>query len=104
ERSMSAQEYIDQRYRLMRNLYTGVGFASLYDAEERNSFRMPWADLIHGIDDLLMLRHLIPLVDKLEGEEKEQLERWLIRQERSMLHAMDQTRAIGVEAEPYWRH
>ncbi|ELX8648047.1 inorganic triphosphatase [Vibrio vulnificus] len=104
ERSMSAQEYIDQRYRLMRNLYTGVGFASLYDAEERNSFRMPWADLIHGIDDLLMLRHLLPLVEKLEGEEKEQLERWLVRQERSMLHAMDQTRAIGVEAEPYWRH
>ncbi|HGY9593022.1 TPA: CYTH domain-containing protein [Vibrio campbellii] len=103
ERDLSAQEYVDQRYRLLRNLYTGIGFASLYDAEERTSFRLPWADLVHGIDDLLMLNHLLPLVGMLEGEEQEQLERWLHRQERSILHAMDQTRAISVEVEPYWQ-
>ena len=103
EHHLSSQEYIDQQYRLMRNLYTGIGFASLYDAEERNSFRMPWADLLHGIDDLLTLRTLEPFVEKLEGEEKEQLQRWLIRQENSILHAMEQTRIIGVEAHPYWR-
>ncbi|MEF1296627.1 inorganic triphosphatase [Vibrio parahaemolyticus] len=103
ERDLSAQEYVDQRYRLLRNLYTGIGFASLYNFDERNSFRLPWADLVHGIDDLLMLNHLLPLVDMLENEEKEQLERWLHRQERSILHAMDQTRAISVETQPYWR-
>ncbi|MDF2153282.1 inorganic triphosphatase [Vibrio sp. CAU 1672] len=103
ERDLSAQEYVDQRYRLLRNLYTGIGFASLYDFDERNSFRLPWADLVHGIDDLLMLKHLEPLGDKLEGAEKEQLERWLQRQERSILHAMDQTRAISLEAQPYWQ-
>ena len=53
ERTLNRQEYIDQQYRLMRNLYTGVGFASLYDEEERISFRLPWADLLQGIDDLL---------------------------------------------------
>jgi triphosphatase len=50
-----------------------------------------------------MLNHLLPLVGMLEGEEQEQLERWLHRQERSILHAMDQTRAISVEVEPYWQ-
>ncbi|CAM2943849.1 inorganic triphosphatase [Vibrio mytili] len=103
ERELSAQDYVDQRYRLLRNLYTGIGFAILYNNEERNSFRLPWADLVHGIDDLLMLNHLLPLVDMLEDEEKEQLQRWLHRQERSILHAMDQTRAISIEAQPYWR-
>ncbi|AUI85256.1 inorganic triphosphatase [Vibrio azureus] len=103
ERELSAQAYIDQRYRLQRNLYTGIGFASLYDAHERNTFRLPWEDLVYGIDDLLMLNHLLPLVGMLEGEEQEQLERWLQRQERSILHAMDQTRAIGIEVAPYWR-
>ena len=103
ERSLTGQDYIEQQYRLMRNLYTGVSFASLYDAEERRSFRMPWSDLLHGIDDLIKLKTLHKQVDKLEGEEKEQLERWLFRQESSILHAMEQTRIICIEAEPYWR-
>ncbi|WP_159654940.1 CYTH and CHAD domain-containing protein [Vibrio atypicus] len=103
ERNLTSQDYIDQQYRLMRNLYTGVSFASLFDTEERNSFRLPWSDLLHGIDDLLKLRTLQKLVEKLEGEEREQLERWLSRQESSILHAMEQTRVICIEAEPYWQ-
>ena len=35
--------------------------------------------------------------------EKVQLERWLARQEVSILHAMEQTRQISVEVEPYWQ-
>ncbi|MGF1697707.1 inorganic triphosphatase [Vibrio lamellibrachiae] len=104
ERTLTSQEYIEQQYRLIRNLYTGVGFASLYDVDERTSFRLPWADLMQGIDDLLMLKPLEVLVEKLEAEEKEQLQRWLDRQETSILHAMEQTRIIGIEAEPYWQH
>ncbi|MCC2524858.1 CYTH and CHAD domain-containing protein [Vibrio coralliilyticus] len=103
ERALNSQDYIDQQYRLMRNLYTGVSFASLFDFEERNSFRLPWSDLLHGIDDLLKLRTLDSMVDKLEGDEQEQLQRWLSRQESSILHAMEQTRIICIEAEPYWQ-
>ncbi|CAM2972541.1 Inorganic triphosphatase [Vibrio neptunius] len=103
ERSLNSQDYIDQQYRLRRNLYTGVSFASLFDFEERNNFRVPWSDLLHGIDDLIKLRTLGNMVDKLEGEEKEQLQRWLSRQEGSILHAMEQTRVICIEAEPYWQ-
>jgi len=102
ERKLSRQEYIDQRYRLMRNLYTGVCFASIYDIEQRNTFRMPWADLFSGIDDLLTLEPLHSLVEELEGEEREQLERWLARQESSLLHAMEQTRLMSIETQPYW--
>ncbi len=102
ERELNSQEYIDQQYRLMRNLFTGISFASLYEEEERISFRMPWADLLSGIDDLLALKTLNKLVAKLEADEQDQLNRWIQRQEKSILHAMDQTRARGVEAEPYW--
>jgi triphosphatase len=103
ERQLTSQEYIDQQYRLMRSLYTGISFASLYDAEERQAFRMPWADLLHGIDDLLTLKPVEAMVECLQGEEQEQLKRWLIRQENSILHAMEQTRIIGIETPPYWR-
>lgn len=103
EQSLSSQEYIDQQYRLMRSLYTGVGFARLYDAEKRLAFRMPWADLLHGIDDLLTLKTLEKFIDSLPEEEQDQVHRWLIRQENSILHAMEQTRIIGVETPLYWR-
>jgi triphosphatase len=102
--TLSCQDYIDQEYRLMRNLYTGVGFASLYDEDERQAFRLPWADLLQGIDDLLTLKSVEQLVDKLEDESREQLIRWLTRQENSILHAMEQTRTMGMEAHPYWKH
>ncbi len=102
QRMLSRNEYIEQRYGLVRNLYTGVCFASLYDTELRNRFRMPWQDLLHGIDDLLTLQPLLNLVDDLEGDEKSQLQKWLARQEASILHAMEQTRAMSVEVQPYW--
>ncbi|CAH0527114.1 inorganic triphosphatase [Vibrio hippocampi] len=102
EKEISRQEYVDQQYRLTRNLYTGVSFASLYSADERNSFRLPWTDLLQGIDDLLMLEQLESLVPKLEGEQQDQLVRWLTRQENSILHAMEQTRQISIEVQSYW--
>ena len=30
ERELSAQEYVDQRYRLLRNLYTGIGLSLIH--------------------------------------------------------------------------
>lgn len=103
EKVLSRQEYIDQQYRLMRNLYTGVSFANLYDTQERNRFRLPWADLMQGIDDLQKLKQLEVFRTQLEGEELSQLERWLLRQETSILHAMEQTRRISVDTKPYWQ-
>ncbi|MDB1122962.1 CYTH and CHAD domain-containing protein [Vibrio algarum] len=104
QKVLTSEEYIDQRYGLMRNLYTGICFASLYDIEQRNNFRMPWDDLLHGIDDLLTLKPLEELLSdkELDEEDKNQLERWLARQELSILHAMEQTRAMSVEVPPYW--
>lgn len=103
EQALSSSEYIAQQYNLTRNLYTGIGLASLYDVDNRNAFRLPWADLLHGIDNLLALKPLQSLVDRLEGEEQEQLIRWLVRQESSILHAMEQTKTIGLTASPYWK-
>ena len=102
--ALTREEYIEQRYGLMRNLYTGICFASVYDIEQRNNFRMPWDDLLHGIDDLLTLRPLEELINdkELDEEDRGQLERWLARQEASILHAMEQTRAMSIEVQPYW--
>ena len=104
ELSLSRPEYIEHKALLRRNLYTGISFASLFDVEERDQYRLPWADLLQGIDDLLMLEPMEKQLSNLEGEEKVQLEKWLYRKESSILHAMEQTRQICLEATRYWQH
>lgn len=103
ELSLSKLDYIEQQRLLNRNLYTGISFADLYDLEERNQYRLPWGDLLQGIEDLLALDPLERLVDQLEEEDASQLSKWLSRQETSILHAMEQTRNICLEARPYWQ-
>ena len=102
ERELSRQDYIDQKSRLKRNLFTGLAFAYLFDLEQRTQFRLPWVDLLEGIDDLLTLEPLQQLLPGLEVSDQEQLERWIKRQEMSILHAMEQTRARCIESSPYW--
>jgi triphosphatase len=103
ETFLDAQAYKKEYYKLSRCLYTGISFASIYDKEERMRFRLPWHDLLEGIHDLVQLDVLTPYLAALEGDEKEQLERWLARQQSSILHAMEQTRTSSLEARPYWR-
>ncbi len=103
EREISRQEYIEQRSKLKRNLYTGISFANMFDIDLRLAFRLPWVDLLQGIDDLLVLEHLHGSHVELSEIEQDQLERWLSRQEVSILYAMNQTRATCIEIEPYWQ-
>ncbi len=103
ETMLDAEAYKKQHYKLSRCLYTGISFASIYDRNERMRFRLPWSDLLEGIHDLVQLEVLAPYLNELAEDEKEQLERWLSRQENSILHAMEQTRSTSLEARPYWQ-
>ncbi|PSW15102.1 inorganic triphosphatase [Photobacterium sanctipauli] len=103
ERQLNRIDYLDQQPRLVRNLTSGLSFAALYDAEKRRVFRMPWLDLLRGIEDLRQLEPIHALVAGQEDEEdRRQLEKWLTRKEESLIHAMDQTRQMGIELLPYW--
>jgi len=102
ERQLSRIDYLDQQPRLIRNLMSGLCFADLYDEEKRAGFRMPWLDLLRGMEDLRQLEPIRLLLDQPEDEDRRQIEKWLNRKEESLLHAMDQTRQIGIELAPYW--
>ncbi|SMY37651.1 CYTH domain protein [Photobacterium malacitanum] len=102
ERQLSRIDYLDQKPRLVRNLMSGIAFAGLYDEERRASFRMPWLDLLQGLEDLRELEPIRQLLPLFEGDDLAQVEKWLQRQEESLLHAMSQTRQISIELTPYW--
>ncbi|PSW42334.1 CYTH and CHAD domain-containing protein [Photobacterium leiognathi] len=102
ERQLTRSDYIDQKSRLQRNLMCGLSFAELYEPELRKVFRMPWFDLLQGIEDLSALEPIRQLLTSFEGEDLLQIEKWLQRQNESLIHAMDQTRKMSIELAPYW--
>ena len=102
ERQLNRIDYLDQQPRLNRNLLSGLCFAELYDEEKRAGFRMPWLDLLRGMEDLQQLEPVRLLLEQQDDDDRSQIEKWLSRKEESLLHAMDQTRQIGIELAPYW--
>lgn len=96
--------YLDQQPRLTRNLMAGCCVAALFDEEERETFRLPWLDLLQGIEDIQLLEPVRQLVDDedLDADERQQIVKWLGRKEESLLHAMLQSRMMGVTLTPYW--
>ncbi|NGO00189.1 inorganic triphosphatase [Grimontia sp. S25] len=96
--------YLDQQPRLTRNLMSGCCVAALFETEERETFRLPWLDLLQGIEDFQLLEPVRKLADDedLEEEDRAQIEKWLGRKEESLLHAMMQSRQIGLQLDPYW--
>ena len=102
ERQLSRIDYLDQKPRLVRNLMSGIAFAGLYDEDRRACFRMPWLDLLQGLEDLRELEPIRQLLPLFEGDDLAQIEKWLQRQEESLLHAMSQTQQISIELTPYW--
>ncbi|MDP5292095.1 CYTH domain-containing protein [Oceanimonas sp. CHS3-5] len=100
---LSVAQYIQQKGKLRRNLMVGLCFSRLFPEAERLSFRMPWLDILRGIEDLDMLSPLPELVEKLEADEAEELEQWLARKQGFLLEALEQSRRQALELTPYWR-
>ncbi|WP_078752516.1 inorganic triphosphatase [Enterovibrio nigricans] len=96
--------YLDQLPRLTKNLLSGCCVASLYDVEERETFRLPWLDLLQGLEDIVLLEPIRAFVndEDIDEEDRAQIEKWLRRKEESLLHAMMQSRQIGLSLDPYW--
>ncbi len=101
-KTFTRSDYLDQYPRLQRNLYSGLCFAHLFDEESRTAFRLPWLDLLQGMEDLQQLDYLRHLMGQFDGDDREQMEKWLHRREESLLHAMNQTRQQGMKFTPYW--
>ncbi|WBA14441.1 CYTH and CHAD domain-containing protein [Salinivibrio proteolyticus] len=103
-KTLTRHDYFDQYPRLQRNLLLGTCLASLFDKSRRKAFRLPWLDMLQGIEELRLLEPVRELVAELDDDEdKKQAEKWLARKEESLLHAMTQSRQTGLTLTPYWQ-
>ncbi|GAA3546473.1 CYTH domain-containing protein [Zobellella aerophila] len=99
---LSRAEYIQQKGKLRRNLMVGLCFGDLYPEAERLAFRMPWLDILRGIEDLDMLTPLEEAYDQLDPEQQQELTLWLDRKQNFLLEALEQSRDQALQQQPYW--
>ncbi|WP_375056964.1 CYTH domain-containing protein [Zobellella sp. DQSA1] len=100
---LGGEQYIQQKGKLRRNLMVGLCFSGLFPEEERLVFRMPWLDILRGIEDLDMLSPLEDVRERLTADDREELDDWLERKRGFLLEALEQSRGQALQLDPYWR-
>jgi triphosphatase len=95
------QQYIAQSKLLNRSLLTGTWLAGLFNNELRDKFRRPWLDLRLGISELQSLWIIQLQLEKL-SEPPRKLVQWQHSKVDGLLLALDNTKAIAIEMQPYW--
>ena len=97
----TCQQYIAQSKLLNRSLLTGIWLAGLFDYDLRDKFRRPWLDLQQGISELQSLWIIQMQLEKL-SEPSKRLVQWQSSKVEGLLLALDNTKAIATEMQPYW--
>ncbi|GGB35290.1 inorganic triphosphatase [Oceanisphaera marina] len=103
EPTLDGERYIQQKGKLRRNLMIGLCFSTLYPEADRIGFRMPWLDILRGIEDLDMLSPLQEVSEQLDATEAAELEQWLARKQQFLLEALEQSRTQALLMKPYWQ-
>ncbi len=88
---------------LHRNLLVGTCFSQYYQSLQRDQFRLPWQDIIQGIEDLKLIQLLEEWALQQPDETCAQVQKKLSRKRSSLIDALEQTRRQALTMEPYWR-
>ncbi|KGJ89295.1 hypothetical protein ND16A_2188 [Thalassotalea sp. ND16A] len=101
-KTLTAQDYIDNHTLIIHSLLTGNWFGDLYDVDQRMDFRGPWLDIHFGIDEL---ETLFLLKEHLQGSSEEMPKKliyWLDDKVENLLCALEHCRKAALNLSPYW--
>jgi len=99
---LDADAYLVLQAKLKQNLLIGHCFSHHYSADKRDKFRLPWQDILQGIDDLAVLQVLMGVAKQQPEAIAKQIDKVLVRKQRSLLDALEQTRHQALTMRPYW--
>ena len=101
---VDAQTYLQCRRKLQENMLRGQSFSHLYETEYRDKCRLPWQDILQGIDDLAVLQMLTTVAARQTESVALAMDKILQRKRHSLLDALEQTRHQALMMQPYWRY
>ncbi|MGY5450570.1 CYTH and CHAD domain-containing protein [Agarivorans sp. MS3-6] len=99
---VNADTYIKQAIKLRRNLLVGICVGELFEADSRQEFRLPWVDILSGIDELSLFKPLRDILPNLDQEQQKPIEKWMRRKEQSLLEAIEFSRQQALQQAVYW--
>jgi triphosphatase len=99
--SMDDKQYLALEVLLRQSLINGFLLADLF-ADSRGQFRAPWLDLSTGIKELKCLKLLHESAEDIDIEDKSDFSNWIEDKTRSVIHVMEQTREVAMDADTYW--
>jgi len=99
---LSEEGYLKLLTPLQNSLLMGTCFGHLFDADLRESFRLPWQDLARGIREITALHILHERIRERDDEIDEKLMEWQKLQRESLLKALEYSRKAALKREPYW--
>lgn len=88
--------------KLRRNLLVGVSFATLFDEEQQQGFRLPWLNILRRMEDLEHFEVLDGMAATLPTAAHLELGEWLTSKIEPRLIELDQARLQARDMEPYW--
>ena len=100
-KSLTSEQYIENRKTLNRCLLTGSWFGDLYGKEERLEFRNPWLDIKQGMSELQTLWLLHQQLERLD-EQPQKLVNWQAGKVESLLSVLEFSRQNALSLHPYW--
>ncbi|RUO64846.1 inorganic triphosphatase [Idiomarina ramblicola] len=99
---LNEEGYLKLLTPLQNSLLMGTCFGHLFDADLRESFRLPWQDLARGIREITALHILHERIRERDDEIDEKLMEWQKVQRESLLKALEYSRKAALKREPYW--
>ena len=94
--------YQHLREMLRHNLQVGVCFATLFDTERQQGFRLPWLNMLGRLTDLEHIEWIFEAATNMACPYQQELNDWLQKELKPQLIELDQIRQRGIGMQPYW--
>ncbi len=100
--SLDYASYLALVGQLRRNLLAGVSFASLFNAQVQEGFRLPWLNILRHMEELELFEVLDSVSGSLSTKARLELGEWLTARLEPRLIELDQARQQALTMVPYW--
>ena len=109
---ISVRQFLAHQGKLQSNLLTSLSFGNIFSKKESDHFHSHWLDIQQGLNELSMLNLISEAVKDEEGGKDEADEQvyklkdgcftWIKRKEKSVLHALQQSKQQILIKQKYW--
>ncbi|WJG09034.1 CYTH and CHAD domain-containing protein [Aliiglaciecola sp. LCG003] len=98
----TSEGYLQQQDALRSALFTDLLLGASFSSARRDAFRLPWLDMLDGMDELQTLKVLRTKLQDSDVDDKADLIAWCEVKKKRLLTVIEQTKSVALSMETYW--